>query len=321
MIRIRSVLPLVSLIGVLSSTACTPSEEGPKAASSADDANYVTSYPSEVSQSVNRSETTEADVTRVSNDMESYPEKVKDEEAAIALEVAESADEAGRSSAYDSEARKGEAVRSFITEEKEGLSRGLGGSVRYAMKDKGASEAAITAGASAASYGLPKAIDKQLEERSEKANSAHSILEEHEEELDKESFAALKIQANEIAAASHALHIVLPEEKKRLEALVADGDTAKSTLEESIKKENAVEADETSSKKRKELAKKRVAAAESALSTIDADTASAKKSLEGVEERQKALQSAYDKAFKAFKKKLNEKKDAADAAEAAKKGD
>lgn len=293
--------------GAIALGACNSQQQGPVLASSAGEANYAESYPQTVASSRATVSDADAEVTRVGAEMAKYPDDLKDPDYHVVLDVVESSDAAGKSSSYATQAEESRQVKRFLTEEKEKLSQQVSGSVRYTLKEKGASEDAVDAGGSAAVFGMQKAVDKQLEERLRRANPAHRIIDENEESLGKANVDALRKQADDIARASHLLHVVLPEEKQRLEALIGEASDVKGTLEKTIEEERAVAADAKTSSKRKAVAEKRVASAEAALSQVDQEAEQAKQAHKSLETRIAELQKSYDQALSDLKKQLEER--------------
>ncbi|HSC87447.1 MAG TPA: hypothetical protein VLC09_09270 [Polyangiaceae bacterium] len=278
--------------------ACaSQSSTGPTTQSSAGESSYAERYPDTISESASTVSEGEGDATRVTGELASYPDAVKKADYAAVREVYVKADAAGESQAYDERAEEGECVARFAREEKDKLGQQTAGAVRHVLSEKGVAAEQVDAAGSAASAGQQRAIQKQLEERSREANPAHRYIEENEELLGKQNVETLEKQADELAATSHFVHVVLPREKQRLEALVSDADTVKRTLQDTSEKEKQVAADKATTPRRRKLAETRAKDAEAALARVDESVEKARAALDNLEKRTQEQTDAYEKAL------------------------
>lgn len=296
----------------LASAACAEQGRGPVVPSSASQVSYAETYPEALETSKGQVVEAESEVTRVKEALGEYPSQLTGKDYALSAQVAEEASTSGRSAAYAAEARRATEIVLFLKEEKDKISSQVAGSVRYVLKEKGASDDAVDAGGSAAVAGMHKAIQKQLEERAQSVNEAHRTIAENEEKLGKAEAETLRKQANEIALAAYLAFVALPERKAELERIVGEAGEAKSTLADEKEEEEKVLAS-TSSDKRKALAKKRISKLEESLGKMDAQVSQAEEEKKSLDERIQKLQKDFEKALSDLVSELEERADKAPA--------
>jgi hypothetical protein len=304
------VRPLVGVIALLFAAGCNNQNKPVEAASATNQASYAEAYPEKVQSSTEAVAIAETETKTTIGEFPSYPEQVKKTDYTEVKKVVELADEAGKSKSYADAAEENAKVAEFFAEEKDPLNRQVGGSSRYSSKEKGATDEVADAGASGAIFGLDKGVTKQLEERSKKSSDAQRYIEDHEESLGKANQETLSKQAEAISRASYLVYVAGPKEKARLEALVSEAGSVKSTLEKKIEEQKQIDADAGASPKQKKTAKARLATYEEALGKVDGVEAQAKEALKDIEKRHQELKDAYEQAFKELLKALDAKAEA-----------
>src|SRR5262245_42332487 len=125
-------------LGLILSTACASKGPEPLTASSASEAGYSERYPDSLAGTRQQLTDGDTDARTVMQEMDGYPDQLKDTDYAGVLEVVERADAAGKSAGYAQSYAEAEQVARFHSEEKDKLGQQVGGSVRYVLKDKGA---------------------------------------------------------------------------------------------------------------------------------------------------------------------------------------
>lgn len=291
---------------LLLASACASSQEGPRLASSAGSPGYASSYPARVSGTTEGLTVAESEVRRVSAEMPAWPAELEKVEASLARDVVRESDAAGKSRAYAAQQVEAAEVVRFFSEEKDKLGQQVSGSVRYSLKEKGAGSDLVEAGGAAASYGLPKAIQKQLDERAQDANPAHRLIDEREDELDKGAVEKLRKRADELARVSYLVRVYLPAERRRIGELLEESSEVKGTLEKTIEGEGAIARDPATKPKRKSLAEARVKDAEAALGRLDSDLSAAREADKTFEEKIRELTELYEKALAELIEELEE---------------
>ncbi len=297
---------VVLLAAALALPACAPEAQAPVVKSSAAEGAFAERYPDVLADSTAHVEGGEAEVARIKGELPTYPDAVKKTDYALMREMLVKADSAGQSQAYTENVRQNEAVSSFVSEEKDKLAQQTAGAVRYALTDKGASADEIEAGSNAAAAGQQRAVQKQLEERAHETNAAYRFIDDHEEQLGKANVPTLQKQADDVALASHIVHVVLPREKERLTQLVADADAVKKTLDKTIEEEKAVSADKATTPRRKKIADGHVKDAEASRARVDETLQKANTALTDLDKRTKELGDAYDQALLELLDKLDD---------------
>lgn len=303
---------MVSLL--FASVACSGQQQAPLTVSSAGEPTYAVGYPDGLTAQRERFVEYETSIRTGTEDLAKLPGELEGADPAVVLEIVTAADAAGRSSAYAERFAESEQIDRFFHEEKDELGRQVGGSVRYAAKQKGAAQEVVDATGGAAVYGMEKAIAKRLEERTRASNEAHRLLEEHEEELGKANVDTLKEQIDAISRTSYLVHVGLVQLRRDLEARLAEGSEIRSTLDRTIEEQRARAEDASRSDKQRALAQKRLAAAQTARERLDAELEEAERGLGDMEQREKKLQDDYSKSIEELKKTLRETAEQSEAA-------
>jgi hypothetical protein len=286
---------------------CAKNEQAPLAAPAVDQAGYAAKYPDELARLRRRMEDQEGRAQRSFGTFGTFPDELDKPNWDDVGQVYDAASLSGQRGDYAEAARDTEAVVEFFDQEKGEVSTKVGGACNYHAKQKG-----CTADFSGvANNALEKTVEKQVEKRLREHNEAHNLIDQREDSLGKPNREKLEKQADEIANASYLVHVAMEETRRELEALVAAASDAKSTLDNSITEARAAQNATGRSDAEKKKATDRAAAAEAAKGKIDTEVAESQKLLDAVEERQKALKDAYDKAFQELKDKVEAKKSGA----------
>ncbi|HVJ20373.1 MAG TPA: hypothetical protein VM686_33390 [Polyangiaceae bacterium] len=272
--------------------------------SSAGEAGYAERYPTALDGANNRLGKQEEQAREDFGKFATYPDALKDPRWTNVGDVVERADAAGKSAAYAQEAERARIVAEFYDEEKQDLHRRVGGAVDYAAKQKSCDSAEL---AGAAVGGMDKAMEKQLEERLRKHSEAHRYIDDHEDELGKANMDKLRDQADEISRASFLVHVGVWVTRREIEEKVSEASDVRSTLDRTIEESNAKIQDPNSTPGAKKAAEARLAAAQSARTSIDAEVQEGQQMLEKLDERIQKLQADYEKSLEDLKKKIETK--------------
>lgn len=287
--------------------ACSSQQQEPLTVSSAGEPGYAERYPAELIASRQRAADYEKVVRETIDALPSYPDELKDADPELVLAIGTAADEAGRSREYAERFAESERIDRFFEEEKDKLGQQVAGSVRYAAKQKGASDEILQATGGAAVHGLEKAIAKQLEERTRARNPAHRLLEDHAEAFGKANVETLGKQVDAISRASYLVRVGLVQLKRDRQDRVEEGDRVRETLERVIEESRARAADASRSERERALAEQRLQAAQSARARLDTELQDAKRALSELDQRIEQLTKDYERALGAWKQRLERK--------------
>lgn len=307
--RVRGSTCALVISSLLLSAACSRQGHPPLTVSSAGEPTYAARYPDGLTIQRGWFAEYETSVQSSLEEMQGYPDALEGADPEIVLEIVTAADAAGRSSAYAARFAEAERIDRFFHEEKGEVGKQLAGSVRYAVKQKGAGEEVVDAAGSAAVYGLERAVAKRLEERTRALNEAHRSLEEHEEALGKANVEKLRNQIDTISRASYLVHVGMIELRRDLEARVAEGSEVRATLDRNIDELRARAEDTARTDKQRALAQKRLAVVQAARERLDAELEGAEAGLAEMEQRERQLQEDYSKALDELKRRLRERAD------------
>ncbi len=262
--------------------------------------------PKRVDRSTKRIRARESKALELIGKMPTAADKVTDPtDWEIVVQIVEASDDAGKDGGYAAEARDVQIAQAFFDEEKEEITKKVGGYVQGAAKQKGCEVDAY----GAASAGLKAAIEERAEERLKNANDAFLIIDRNEDALGKKNRGALEDLAKNVAEASFTVHVEMAEAKKELEAMIKAGDEARDQIKKMQEEESAPPKEGTkpsaeAEKNKKERQKK----AEERLALLDQAEADAKKNLEDLEKRTADLEKAYDDALSKLKDAIKAKK-------------
>lgn len=221
--------------------------------------------------------------------MPAMVDKLEETDWKVVLQVVEAADAAGKDGGYGAETRDLQAARAFFEDEKEEINKKVGGSVQYAVKQKGCDVDAW----GAISVSMKESIDERIEERMKASNDAFLVIERNREPLGEKNIPALEEIAERIASASFVVHVQLPEARWELEGTIASAAEAREKIQKLLEEERAAPTHKPSAREQKSQ-KDRVKQAEDGLKQLDEAEKDAKNNLEYVEQRQTELQTSYD---------------------------
>ena len=267
----------------------------PKTAPAADNAAYATEYPGQLTTATARHEFEAKGGATLVEQIPKYPSELKDPDWTVALTVYEKADQDGKSGHYAEVQRDSALVAKFFVDEKQPLVRQVGGSVDHEAKQnacKGEYYGAV-------SWGLEKAVQDRLKERSDKASSAIKYIEQNADSFKKSDRTVIEKQARDLALAAYLAYVALPERHADLERLLSEHDAVKKTLSRRREELAAIPAEsgDAAAKKSRKEEHDAIVAAEAALAS--AQEAAQKRLSESEKEVEKA-QKAYDDAYDAL---------------------
>jgi pyruvate/2-oxoglutarate dehydrogenase complex dihydrolipoamide acyltransferase (E2) component len=264
---------------------------------------YAERYPGRLTATRARFADEETKARSDFGEFKGFPEALRNTDFSAVDTVIVKADAAGKSSSYTEAQLEAESVKRFFAEEKDGLRQKVGGAVAYGAKEKQCTEdlGGIAVGA------MERGVEKQLEERVRSYSDAQRYIEDHPEELGKQNLATLEKQADKISHASYVVHVRLELYRREVEALLGDASTVSSTLDRTLRENEAVATDAAASKAKKAAATRRHAAAKAAKDQLDAEVDQAKRAVEEMKTRISAIQSEYRTALDALREDLKKR--------------
>lgn len=269
----------------------------PRYGSSAGEPAYAERYPASLSGARASYIEDEKLAREKSAAFASLPAELKSPNWAEVGAVIELADAAGKNADYAEGALEFRRLNRFYAEEKQGLVQKIGGSVNYTAKEKRCD--ADFYGTVAGS--MDRSMEKVFEERLRSHNAAQRYIEDHAETLGTANVPKLAARADDIALASFIVHVQLPGAKQELDALLAEADEVKRTLERQQSEAQAVITNPQASAAAKKLAKERAEAASSARMGLDGAISGAEQSSKELEQRVETLRADYQRALDALK--------------------
>jgi hypothetical protein len=222
-------------------------------------------------------------VTQFQSDLAAFPEQLENPDWKLVSEVYATADEEGRTRAYAERHTESLTVQRFFEDNKKTIVGRVAGGAQHQAKEKSCDVELY----GPVSFSFDRAMEKSLQERRRLGSPAQQLIAENEERLGKKNLEPLATQADQLALASHVVHLRLLADQQDLARLIDEADEVRSTLEERI------QTLETADKPDKEALSRAVAARNDLNQRVER----ARAELEGAEERNKKLRDDYEAAF------------------------
>lgn len=234
-------------------------------------------------------------------------DKLNETDVEVLLDVIDAADDAGEDPGYGLAAREMATTAAFFVQEREPLTKKVGGMVQYAASQQCNGGKVDAWGA--VSTGLKDGVKERIEERMEDSNDAFLLIERHQEAIGKKNVEIVETIAREVAKASYVVHVAMEGAEEDLRAAKSAAEDAKSTISRLIEEEN--EPPKSGAKPSAEAVKskkERIAEAQEKLKIADDAIAQTMRELENLEQRKEDLASAYDAALSDLRGRLSAKK-------------
>jgi hypothetical protein len=264
----------------------------PEIASSAAEPRYAMDYAGQLEGTVSGFGDSEAHVQESRGKFADYPSQLEKAPWEEVAKMVEQANETGKSQHYVEGIRKVGGARSFFDEEKEEITKKVGGAAQYTVKQ--ASCDTDVYGPVASSF--EKSVKERLLEHQRRNNGAFTLLERHREELGKENVAKLEEQLDEIAFASYVVHIEMVEQKVALTRMLDEVSTVKSTMDQFIEEEQEFQKQTGRPKESLKASEARLQAMKESQAKVERLQKDGTALQEKIEERLKKAQEDWDKA-------------------------
>jgi hypothetical protein len=233
--------------------------------------------------------------------MSSFPGQLSDDVPADkVIAILDAADAAGRDEGYAEEARRIASVRGFFEDEKDTISKKVGGAAQFTAQSKSCDVDLW----GPTQQGLKDGFDDGVKEKLRKHNDAFLLIDRDRDAFGKKNASALEDMADKIAEASYIVHVELPDKKKRLDFAVEQMDKQKTTLQTLIQEEKDRQTKEKLKPEDQKSSEARVKAWEAELSQFDSAAEEAKTNSKDLDDRIKKLESDYNTAFAALKESV-----------------
>lgn len=233
-------------------------------------------------------------------------DKLNETDVEVVLDVIAAADDAGEDPGYGLAAREMATTAAFFEQEREPLTKKVGGMVQYTASQQCGGKVDAWG---AVSTGLKDGVKERIEERMEDSNDAFLLIERHQDAIGKKNVEIVETIAREVAKASYVVHVAMEGAEEDLRAAKSAAEDAKSSISKLIEEENEPPKSGAKPSAEAEKSKKeRIAEAQEKLKIADDAIAQTTKELENLEQRKKDLASAYDAALSDLKARLSAKK-------------
>lgn len=294
---------------LVSAAACSEkSGKGPKVAESTDQPAYAIRYPENLQKTTTNAAGHETKAREAMKTWPEFPNKVKDPaDWKVIGEVIDAADEDGKSAAYDAEAEQQAQVQAFMDDERDELTKKIGGGAQYAAKQGGCNVDVY----GAVSQGLKDGVEDRFKERMRERGDAYILIERNQEKIGKPNKAIVEDTAADVAEASWRVNIAMERERDRMKAQAEQAGAVRSTLKDFIEDEKKLQAEAGRTPDEIKASQERVQIAEKSLAAVDGAEQQAKDALAQYEQKQKDMKKEHDDALAALKKAIADKAAAA----------
>jgi len=274
---------LVCLVAAELLVGCQDERRGPEYAPSVEQSAYAEGYPETVDLLTEQVVKEREAVTQFQNGLTTLPEQLTDPDWSLVGEVYAAADEEGRTRAYSERHAELLLVRRFFEDNKKTIVSRVAGGAQHQAKEKECDVELY----GPVSFSFDRALETSVQERRRAGSPAQRLIDENEERLGKKNLEPLAGQADQLALASHVVHIRLLTDQQELARLVDEADAVRATLDQRIKElESADKPD-----------KDALSRAVTARNEISERVEKARIELERSEERNKKLKDDYEAAF------------------------
>lgn len=299
-IRSAASLTLLSLVVTL---GCSSAGKPPVTATSSGQSAYAIGYGDELASTTKAIADAQAREKQLSAGFAARVDELKKPDWEKVQTVIVDSDEAGKSAGF-AEAR-GEAgtIKGFWDSEKGEITARVNGNAQQAMKQAGCS--AETAGP--ISYALNDAMSKQLQKKLRAKNEAFVVIERYKTSLGPQNVATLEKLADDVSEASYDVHVLMVEQRNRLQRLVADRDAVKKTLDRFIEEETAFQSEPGRTDAEKKASQDRVTAANKNKADLDRTAEEAQAVSKELDKSIEAATKDYEQALESLKAKVAEK--------------
>lgn len=285
-----------AIFGLAIGAGCAPPIE-PQIASAAGEQGYATSFPDELTRITEAFTDAEAKTKEASAKFAGYPDALKAPSWPKVLEIVNLADASGRGHAYVDARRENDGARAFYDAEKDEINKKVAGAAGYAAKQKGCDVDV----SGAASHALKETMEKRLEKRLREASAANVYIDRNQTALGKDNVEKLNEQADEIARTAYLAHVVIVEHKLRLRRMVEEGVAVKTSLDASVRAEQAYQNESGRTPAEKKASEERAEKMRRASAVVDAAVAQARSVAEKADERTARTAKTYDDAIAALR--------------------
>jgi hypothetical protein len=286
---------------------CAARQAEPAYAPSAEAVGYAQRYPEQITA---ETEAAVADEARAQELIASFskrgPELKEAPSPELVVSIIDASDEAGRTRDFRDAQSEARVVQRFFDAERGTVSSRASSAAEQKMVE-GKCEKIEVGGVIA--YALKDGVEKQLEKRLRARNDAHVLIERAKGKLTPQSTARLQQLADDVALASYLVHVALVEEQTRLERLVSDRRTVKSTQQDALEGERAYAAEPGHTDAEKRASRVRLEALEKSSAAIDNAANKAEKQLDGLRERVAKAQQDYENAKQGLKVEIEQTPD------------
>lgn len=289
---------------LLAVTACGGSPPQPVTVSSAGLPGYALGYPDRLGAETQSLVAGKAQATELTEKFSTRSREFKaGADPGLLLLVVRQSDQAGRSEAFARTTAEARALGAFWEEERGPIAARANAAAQKQLTEAncGACGQADLNGPIA--YALTNGVEKQLEKRLRACNEAHRTIEHNKDALGTGNLAIAQKLADDVAFASHRVHVALPEARDRIDTLLDERDDVESTIERALEWERSYQGGDRSAADKKE-SQARAAALEKTRAAIPAAVTQAEAARKDLDRQIEEMRKRYGAALEALENEL-----------------
>jgi hypothetical protein len=294
---------LLALMVSLSAGGCAGSRLPPTTVSSAEGAGYALSYVDQLKRAKDTFESDDVRARELGASLRAHSAGLKlDNDRAVALRVVEQSDASGRGQHFARARADERALRAVWDDERGALGARVGSAAQKEVIDGDCKDVDVQP---AVQRALRDGFDRQLERRMRAANEGQRTLEQNKARLSPANYAALGKLSDEIAQASHLVHVALIEDIRDLDRLIEERRDVEATLTRTLDDERVIQSDPKKPSEQK-ASQERVVQIEKQRASLGPEVQKLESERRQLDERQRLAANEYENTLEAVKDGLQE---------------
>ena len=259
---------------------------------------YAAAYADKITRVSKTIHTREAKAKEDIGSMPTFSEQLGDDAPPDkVVAILDAADAAGRDGGYAEDTRKLAAVQAFFDDEKDAITKKVGGAAQYTAKQKSCDVDLW----GPVAQSLKDSFEDRVKERGRKNNDAFLLIDRERDAFGKKNATALEDESDKIAEASYIVFVELPDKKKRLDYAILQIPKERDSLSDLIKNEKDRQSKEKLKPEDQKTSDAHLKDWADSLSALDGAEKDAKDNTQDLDGRIEALDKDYKAGFSAMK--------------------
>ena len=296
--------PLAMCWPLLILVACADKQPKPVMVSAADLPSYAVGYADRLSLETELLVADKQQANEQSQKLSGRSSELKPgSDPATVLAVVRLADHCGRTDAYARANAEARSLSAFWKEERGPITARANGAAQKQLTEGSCGACSQLDLGGSLGYAIGAGIDKQLEKRLRAINEAHRTIENNEDRIGAANVPTVQKLADDIALTSYQVNIALPQERDRIDGLLAEPDDVDETLGHAIEWEHGYQTAEHTAAEKK-ASQERLALLDKSRAALPAAVSNAQAARKDLDPRIEALRARYAQTLEALEDEL-----------------